>query len=93
MLRFTLLLALLTSGLVAKPNLLIITVDDMSADSIGAFGCKLPGTTLHIDHLAGRSMRFQYAQVADEILFSYQRSSRPSTGPWLTVSIVKSSFE
>ncbi len=26
-------------------NLLLITVDDMSADSIGAFGCKLPGTT------------------------------------------------
>ena len=28
-----------------KLNLLLITVDDMSADSIGAFGCKLPGTT------------------------------------------------
>jgi len=63
MLRFILLLAFLTSGLVAKPNLLIMTVDDMSADSIGAFGCKLPGTTPHLDKLAERSLRFNHAHV------------------------------
>ena len=27
-----------------KTNLLIITVDDMSADSLGVFGCKVPDT-------------------------------------------------
>ena len=32
-----------------RPNLLIITVDDMSCDSVGAFGCKLKGTTPHMD--------------------------------------------
>jgi N-sulfoglucosamine sulfohydrolase len=45
------------------PNLLIITVDDMSADSIGTFGCKLADTSPHIDRLAARSMRFNYAHV------------------------------
>jgi N-sulfoglucosamine sulfohydrolase len=49
--------------LLAKPNLLIITVDDMSADSVGAFGCKLPDTTPHIDKLAAQSMRFDHAHV------------------------------
>lgn len=46
-----------------KLNLLLITVDDMSADSIGAFGCKLPGITPNIDRLASQGMRFNYAHV------------------------------
>jgi N-sulfoglucosamine sulfohydrolase len=46
-----------------RPNLLIITVDDMSADSIGAFGCKLAGTTPHIDRLAQAGIRFTRAHV------------------------------
>ena len=44
-------------------NLLIITVDDMSADSVGAFGCKLPDATPNIDKLAAQALRFQYAHV------------------------------
>jgi N-sulfoglucosamine sulfohydrolase len=46
-----------------KINLLIITVDDMSADSIGAFDCKLPGTTPNIDRLAAEGLRFRQAHV------------------------------
>lgn len=46
-----------------KPNVLIITVDDMSADSLGAFGCKLPGTSPQIDRLAAQGMRFDRAHV------------------------------
>jgi N-sulfoglucosamine sulfohydrolase len=44
-------------------NLLLITVDDMSADSIGAFGCKLPDTTPNIDRLAKQGLRFTHAHV------------------------------
>ncbi len=44
-------------------NLLLITVDDMSADSIGAFGCKLPGTTPNIDRLAKQGLRLTRAHV------------------------------
>lgn len=46
-----------------RPNLLIITVDDMSADSIGVFGCKLPDTTPNIDRLAKSCLRFTHAHV------------------------------
>jgi N-sulfoglucosamine sulfohydrolase len=47
----------------AKPNLLVITMDDMSCDSVGVYGCKLPGTTPNMDRLAGESFRFNHAYV------------------------------
>jgi N-sulfoglucosamine sulfohydrolase len=46
-----------------RPNFLIITVDDMSADSLGAFGCQMPGTSPNIDRLASTGLRFNYAHV------------------------------
>ena len=53
-----------TVSLNAAPvNILIITVDDMSADSVGAFDCKLPGTTPNIDRLAGQSLSFAHAHM------------------------------
>jgi N-sulfoglucosamine sulfohydrolase len=42
----------------ARPNILIITVDDLTYNSVGAFGCKIPGITPNIDALARRGMRF-----------------------------------
>ena len=50
-----------------RPNILFITVDDMSCDSVGAFGCQLAGTTPNIDRLAGEGLRFQraFVQVAN----------------------------
>jgi N-sulfoglucosamine sulfohydrolase len=47
----------------SNPNILFITVDDMSCDSVGAFGCKLPGTSPNMDKLASQSLRFEYAHV------------------------------
>jgi N-sulfoglucosamine sulfohydrolase len=41
----------------------MITVDDMSADSIGAFGAKLLDTTPNIDRLAKQSLRFAHAHM------------------------------
>ncbi len=52
-----------SAGAADKPNLLLITVDDMSADSVGAFGCKLPDTTPNIDRLATEGLRFTHAHV------------------------------
>ncbi|MEO1529132.1 MAG: sulfatase [Planctomycetota bacterium] len=46
-----------------SPNVLIVTVDDMSCDSVGAFGCDLAGTTPHIDRLAAEGLRYHYAHV------------------------------
>src|SRR6476660_5577283 len=45
----------------SRPNVLIITVDDMSCDSIGVFGCKLKDTTPNIDKLSTECIRFNYA--------------------------------
>ncbi|MCW0220348.1 MAG: sulfatase [Prosthecobacter sp.] len=61
-------LALLLTGLpimqaVEKPNVLIITLDDMSCDSVGVYGCKLADTTPNMDALAGRALRFTQAHV------------------------------
>lgn len=42
-------------------NILFITMDDMSCDSVGVYGCKLPGTTPNMDRLAATSLRFNYA--------------------------------
>ncbi len=64
--RLALACVLCVAGLASaahRPNLLIITVDDMSADSVGAFGCALAGTTPHIDELAACSLRFDRAHV------------------------------
>lgn len=47
----------------APVNILMITVDDMSADSIGVFGSKLKGTTPNIDRLASQGMRFSHAHM------------------------------
>lgn len=45
------------------PNILLITADDLSADSLGAYGCKVKGITPHLDELAAQGMRFGHAHV------------------------------
>ncbi|MDO8545210.1 MAG: sulfatase [Opitutaceae bacterium] len=66
--RFFLAGILLLTGLLARAaerplNLLIITMDDMSCDSVGVYGCKLKGTTPNMDRLASESLRFNHAFV------------------------------
>lgn len=46
-----------------KPNVLIITMDDMSCDSVGVYGCKLKDTTPNMDRLATQCLRFNHAFV------------------------------
>ena len=46
-----------------KLNLLLITTDDMSCDSVGAYGCRLADTTPQMDRLAAQSLRFLHAFV------------------------------
>ncbi len=68
--RFLILLLLLSLGVSlpsvihASPvNLLLITVDDMSADSIGSFGAKLAATSPNVDRLAAEGLSFDLAHV------------------------------
>ena len=61
---FVVLAALSVSlGAAENPNILIITVDDMSCDSLGALGCELADTSPTVDALAESGMRFKYAHV------------------------------
>jgi N-sulfoglucosamine sulfohydrolase len=61
--RVLFLLLLGSTLFAAKPNLLIITTDDMSCDSMGVFGCQVKDTTPNMDRLAARSLRFNHAHV------------------------------
>ena len=45
------------------PNILLITVDDMNWDAVGAFGCPVPGTTPNIDRLASEGICFDQGHV------------------------------
>ena len=38
---------------VKKPNILLITADDMSYDSLGCTGCTIPDISPHLDGLHG----------------------------------------
>jgi N-sulfoglucosamine sulfohydrolase len=64
---FPILLFILAPALQAlvppPPNLILLTVDDMSCDSVGAYSSKLEGTTPRMDRLATQSLRFDYAHV------------------------------
>jgi N-sulfoglucosamine sulfohydrolase len=73
-LRATIITALLLSCLAAlhaadtlkppaRPNILLITADDMHWDSVGAYGCPVAATTPNIDRLAAEGFRFHYAFV------------------------------
>jgi N-sulfoglucosamine sulfohydrolase len=41
------------------PNLLVITVDDMSCDSAGVFDGVISDLTPHMDQLAAEGLRFE----------------------------------
>ena len=56
-------LALSASPSPARPNVLIVTVDDMNWNSVGAFGAPIEGITPHIDALARSGRRYERAYV------------------------------
>ncbi|MFY0653492.1 MAG: sulfatase [Cyclobacteriaceae bacterium] len=46
-----------------RPNILLITADDMNWNSVGVYNCPVAGTTPNIDKLASQGMKFDYAYV------------------------------
>jgi N-sulfoglucosamine sulfohydrolase len=46
-----------------RPNILLITADDMNWDSPGCFGGKTPDITPNIDRLASEGIRFVHAHI------------------------------
>ena len=47
----------------SKPNILVITVDDMNCDSVGVFGGPIKDLTPNIDKLASQGIGFNMAHV------------------------------
>ena len=48
-------------------NVLLITVDDMSFDSLGVTGCKIPGISPNVDALAAQGIRFEHSHITSSI--------------------------
>jgi len=46
-----------------RPNILLITADDMNWDSVGCFGARVPAITPNIDRLASEGLHFMHAHV------------------------------
>ena len=46
-----------------RPNVLLITADDMNWDSLGCFGNELQGVSPNLDRLASQGVRFEQAYV------------------------------
>jgi N-sulfoglucosamine sulfohydrolase len=57
------LFCLTPASLLARPNILLITADDMHWESVGVYGCPVAVTTPNIDRLAAEGFRFHYAYV------------------------------
>ncbi len=51
------------SALAERPNILLITADDLSWDSVGVYGCPVEETTPNIDRLASEGIQFDYGYV------------------------------
>jgi N-sulfoglucosamine sulfohydrolase len=47
----------------SKPNILLLTADDMNYDALGFTGSKVPGISPHLDKLAAEGMWFKHAHV------------------------------
>ena len=66
-----------TTAAAERPNVVLITVDDMNWDSVGVFGSPIPNITPHIDRLAREGMRFERAHVTIAIC-------QPTRAVWMT---------
>ncbi|MEO0586656.1 MAG: sulfatase-like hydrolase/transferase [Planctomycetota bacterium] len=58
-----LLVACCAPAIADKPNIVVITMDDMNWDSMGAYGNTLADITPHMDQMAAEGLRFQHAYV------------------------------
>lgn len=64
-------------GADARPNILLITVDDLNWDSLGVTGSPVPGVSPNVDRLAREGLRFTKAHVTVAIC-------QPSRNVWMT---------
>jgi N-sulfoglucosamine sulfohydrolase len=56
-----------SKGQEKKLNILILTADDLTYNSIGAFGCKVKDITPNIDKLASEGIRFKHSHITSAL--------------------------
>lgn len=72
-------------GQTNKPNIVLLTVDDMSFDTIDAFGAKLRGVTPNIDRLAAQGMRFEHSHNVQAVCVPSRTALQTGRYPhWFT---------
>lgn len=76
-LPITVLLLSIVASFAAPTNVLLITVDDMSCDSVGIYGNPVPDITPNIDKLAAEGLRFKHGHVTVAIC-------QPCRAAWMT---------
>ena len=54
---------LLADDQASRPNILLITADDLNYDSLGVYGCKVPNITPNLDRLAAGGLVFHHGYV------------------------------
>ena len=77
-----------------RPNILVLTSDDMNCDSVGVYGGKFKEPTPHLDRLAdqsrdGRSfapfLRGETQEGRDSLVAEYNENSGGSRHPLRTI--------
>ena len=54
-------------GATPKPNILFITADDMSFDTLGCTGCPLPNVSPNLDRLAREGLLIDHCHIATPV--------------------------
>ncbi len=52
-----------TGEAAARPNIVLITADDLNWNSVGAYGCPVADATPNLDRLAADGLQFEHAHV------------------------------
>lgn len=50
-----------------RPNILLVTVDDLGWQAVVCYGSSTPGATPHLDQFAASALRFERAHVAQAV--------------------------
>ena len=64
-----------------KPNVLLITADDLGWDSLGCMGNNLKGLTPNLDHLATEGLLFTHGFVANRSVVLPAKPFTPEDSP------------
>ena len=82
-----------------RPNILLLTADDLNWDSVGSYGCPVQDITPNIDRLASQGLQFDYGYVniaictpSRHIMLTGQHSHQTMTRGFTTPELLPGQF-